>query len=394
MASTKAGSRLRVLVPQLTFVQRGTITRLLRKEGMEVIPSVPSSRDLVRVVGSERPDVVVLDTETIRKAGAETIPAIREATPTTKVVLMTEGPATAEQKALGADATIRAGAKVAAVSGLLLDLCAEPTIVLPESEVLSGPTPVARPAPVPAVLPAARQDRRRARLLPPALVAVGVALVLVFSVVGILSGDGESTTTSAGPGGVVSAGAGTAPAETAMEQARATLADLVGALEAGRYADARFDARQLMLQRQAVELVGFSLFGLDEDITAALRPFATTLPSSFCLALAGLLVDLMPACQAAPAGGGGDVLVLPSGTSGPAAGGGGGGKGEGGEGGSGAGTGQRSFPGNGNHGGWDHKPPHGGWHGGPPPWAHGNKQIVAPSKDDLGRSWMALGCAC
>ena len=83
--------------------------------------------------------------------------------------------------------------------------------------------------------------------------------MLVFSVVGILSGDGESTTTSAGPGGVVSAGAGTAPAETAMEQARATLADLVGALEAGRYADARFDARQLMLQRQAVELVGFSL---------------------------------------------------------------------------------------------------------------------------------------
>jgi len=286
MASTKAGSRLRVLVPQLTFVQRGTITRHLRKEGMEVIPSVPSSRDLVRVVGSERPDVVVLDTETLRRAGAETIPAIRKATPTTKVVLMTEGPATAEQKALGADATIRAGAKVAAVSGLLLDLRAEPTIVLPESEVLSGPTPVARPAPVPAVLPAARQDRRRARLLPPALVAVGVALVLVFSVVGILSGDGESTTTSAGPGGVVSAGAGTAPAETAMEQARATLADLVGALEAGRYADARFDARQLMLQRQAVELVGFSLFGLDEDITAALRPFATTLPSSFCLALA------------------------------------------------------------------------------------------------------------
>ena len=92
---------------------------------------------------------MVLDTETLRRAGAETIPAIRKATPTTKVVLMTEGPATAEQKALGADATIRAGAKVAAVSGLLLDLCAEPTIVLPESEVLSGPTPVARPGPRP-----------------------------------------------------------------------------------------------------------------------------------------------------------------------------------------------------------------------------------------------------
>jgi hypothetical protein len=160
-----------------------------------------------------------------------------------------------------------------------------------------------------------------------------------------------------------------------MEQARATLADLVGALEAGRYADARFDARRLMLQRQAVELVGFSLFGLDEDISAALLPFASTLPGSFCLALVGLLGDLMPACQAAPAGGGGDVLVLSSGTSSPAAGGGGGGSGEGGEGGSGAGTvtGHRSFPGNGNHGGWDHKPPHGGWHGGPPPWAHGNK---------------------
>jgi len=147
-----------------------------------------------------------------------------------------------------------------------------------------------------------------------------------------------------------------------------------------------------MLQRQAVELVGFSLFGLDEDITAALRPFATTLPSSFCLALAacsstscrpvrphrraeaGTSSSFPPARPAPP-----QVVGV---------------AGEGGEGGSGAGTGQRSFPGNGNHGGWDHKPPHGGWHGGPPPWAHGNKQIVAPSKDDLGRSWMALGCAC
>jgi hypothetical protein len=369
MASTKAGSRLRVLVPQLTLVQRGTITRHLRKEGMEVIPSVPSSRDLVRAVGAERPDAVVLDTETIRKAGGGTIPAIREATPGTKVLLMTEGPATPEQQALGADATIRAGTEAAAVSVLLLDLCAEPTIVLPESEVLAGPAPVTRSAPVPAIPSVARRDRRGGPgLLPPALVALGVAVVLVFSVVGILSGDGGGTAIS---GGAVSDGGGTTPSETTMQQARATLADLVGALEAGRYADARFDARRLMLQRQAVELVGYALLGLDSDITAALRPLARTLPSSFCLALAGLLGDLMPECPAPSAGGGGGVLVFPSGSStgssGSTAGGGGGGDG------SGAGTDQRSFPGNGNHGGWDHKPPHGGWHGGPPPWAHRNK---------------------
>lgn len=378
MASTKAGSRLRVLVPQLTFVQRGTITRHLREEGMEVITSVPSSKDLVRVVGSERPDAVVLDTETIRKAGAGTIPAVREATPGTKVVLMTEGPPTAEHKALGADATIRAGAKVAAVSGLLLDLCAEPAIVLPES----GPPPAApRSAPAPAVLPVARpvarRDRRRAGLLPPALVALGVALLLVFSVVGILSGDGGTTTTSAGPGGAVSDEGVAGEDRDVMDQARVTLADLVGALEAGRYADARFDARQLMLQRQAVELVGYSLFGLDEDITAALQPFATSLPTSFCLALSGLLGHLMPACPAASAGGGEGVLVLPAssptGLSGSTAGGGGGGNGGGDGDGSGVGTGHRTFPGNGNHRGWDHKPPHGGWRGGPPLWAHGSK---------------------
>ncbi|MGH2576784.1 MAG: response regulator, partial [Actinomycetota bacterium] len=132
MASTKTGSRLRILVPRLEFELRGTITRHLRKEGMDVLPSVPSGRSLVRVLEAERPDAVVLDTEVVRKAGADSIAAIRAATPGTKIVLITKGQATAKAFALGADANVKAGAEPGAISSLIVNLCGEPTITLPE----------------------------------------------------------------------------------------------------------------------------------------------------------------------------------------------------------------------------------------------------------------------
>lgn len=403
MASTKTGSRLRILVPRLEFVQRGTITRHLRKEGMEVLPPVPSGRSLVRVLEAERPDAVVLDTEVVRKAGADAIPAIRAATPGTKIVLITKGRATAKAFALGADANIKAGAEPGAISSLIVDLCGEPTIVLPESEVVATKpakvetAPVAPVAPMaprppappvePVLIPEAgasdRDQRRRRRLvLSWVLVGAGIAILAGSVLTAALQDRGPTITaaepTAAPPAGVL----GSPPAgPTALDEGYSTLDDLVAALQAGRYGQAQADAHLLMDQRQTVLQSGFSLFTLDADITRALGGLSGDLTVLACTSLTTILGDLMPACL--PPADVGGAVIQPGGTAagGPTtpiddgAGGGGGGDGGGGT----PGT-TRTFPGEGAHKGWEHKPPEGGWHGGPPSWVQEKKEAKKQEK--------------
>ena len=404
MASTKTGSRLRILVPRLEFVQRGTITRHLRKEGMDVLPSAPSGRSLIRVLEAERPDAVVLDTEVVRKAGADAIPAIRAATPGTKIVLITKGRATAKAFALGADANVKAGAEPGVISSLIVDLCGEPTIVLPESEVVATEpakvetapvapvAPVAPPPPAPPAEPVAipeagadeREERRRRRVvLSQVLLGAGFAIAAgsLFVAAGLQARNATITAaepTAAPTGGVL----GSPPAgPTALDEAFSTLDDLVAALQAGRYGQAQAGAQLLMDQRQAVLQAGFSLFALDGDITRALGRLSGDLTLLACTSLTTILGDLMPAClssadvvgaviQPGDTAGGGPTTPID----------GGGAVGGGGDGAGGTPGTSRTFPGKGGHKGWEHKPPQGGWHGGPPPWVQEKKEAKTQEK--------------
>jgi len=391
MASTKTGSRLRILVPHLEFEQRGTITRHLRKEGMDVLPLVPSGRSLVRVLEAERPDAVVLDTEVVRKAGADSIPAIRAATPGTKIVLITKGQATAKAFALGADANVKAGAEPGAISSLIVNLCGEPTITLPESEVVAtepakvetGPVatvaPMASPAPSPpaepVVIPEAGADdrersRRRRQVLSWVLVGAGIAIVAGSVLAGALQDQGP-TITAAEPSAEPTGAAESPAAEpTALDDAYSMLDDLVVAVQGGRYGKAQAGAQLLMDQRQAVLQAGFSLFTLDADINRALERLSDDLTLLACTSLTTILGDLMSACLS-PADVGRAVIQPGDTAAGPTTpidGGDGGGDGAGGTPGS-----TRIFPGKGSHKGWEHKPPEGGWHGGPPSWVQEKK---------------------
>lgn len=410
MASTKTGSRLRILVPRLEFELRGTITRHLRKEGMDVLPSVPSGRSLVRVLEAERPDAVVLDTEVVRKAGADSIAAIRAATPGTKIVLITKGQATAKAFALGADANVKAGAEPGAISSLIVNLCGEPTITLPESEVVAsepakvgtGPVapvaPMAPPAPSPqaepVVIPDAGADdrersRRRRQVLSWVLVGAGIAIV-AGSVLAAALQDRGATITAAEPTAAPTGAAESPAAEpTALDDAYSMLDDLVAAIQSGRYGKAQAGAQLLMDQRQAVLQAGFSLFTLDADITKALGRLSDDLTFLACTSLTTILGDLMSACLS-PADVAGAVIQPGDTAAGPTtsiqAGGGGGGEGGVGDGaGEGDGAGgtpgsTRIFPGKGGHKGWVHKPPEGGWHGGPPSWVPEKKEAKKQEK--------------
>jgi len=161
---------------------------------------------------------------------------------------------------------------------------------------------------------------------------------------------------------------------TALDEAYSTLDDLVAALQTGRYGQAQAGAQLLMDQRQAVLQAGFSLFTLDADITRAIRPLSGDLALLACTSLTDILGDLMPACL--PQADGGGAVILPGGTAAgaptsPID----GGAGEvGGNGGGGEADTTRTFPGKGNHNGWEHKPPEGGWHGGPPSWVEDKKE--------------------
>lgn len=408
MASTKTGSRLRILVPRLEFVQRGTITRHLRKEGMEVLPSVPSGRSLVRVLEAERPDALVLDTEVVRKAGADAIPAIRAATPDTKIVLITKGRATAKAFALGADANVKAGAEPGAISSLIVNLCGEPTITLPESEVVATepagtktsraapvvpevpapPGPPAGPAEPVVILEAGADDRERSRrrrlVLSWVLVGAGVAIV-AGAVLAAAFQDRGPTITAAEPTAAPTGVAESPAAEpTALDDAYSRLDDLLAALQAGRYGQAQAGAQLLMDQRQAVLQAGFSLFTLDADITRALGRLSGDLTLLACTSLTTILGDLMPGCL--PPADVVEAVIQPGDTTAggpttPIDGGGGGGGGENAGGGAGGTTGTTgTFPGKGSHKGWEHKPPEGGWHGGPPSWVQEKKEANRQEK--------------
>lgn len=252
------------------------------------------------------------------------------------------------------------------------------------------PAPPVEPVVIPEAGADEREDRRRRRVvLSQVLLGAGFAIAAgsLFVAAGLQARNATITAaepTAAPTGGVL----GSPPAgPTALDEAYSTLDDLVAALGAGRFGQAQAGAQLLMDQRQAVLQAGFSLFNLDTDITNAIRPLSGDLTLLDCTSLTDILGDLMPACLAQADGGG--AVILPGGTAaggptapidgGAAGDGGGGGDGDGGS------TGPtETFPGNGNHGGWEHKPPQGGWHGGPPPWVKDMKE--AKKQDKVARA--------
>ncbi len=139
MASISSGQGFACSCPNSPSFSEGTITRHLRKDGMEVVAKVPSSKELVQVVGSERPDTRRprhRDRTQGRRAGRD--PSRPQGQPDHEGRAHDPGPGNRKEKALGADGLVRAGANGAALSALIVNLCGGPTVVLPESEVVSA----------------------------------------------------------------------------------------------------------------------------------------------------------------------------------------------------------------------------------------------------------------
>jgi len=400
MPKTKAGSRLRVMVTDLALLKRGLVAHSLEGGGLDILPSTPSPKELVRVVGIEQPDAVVLDGEMLAAMGSDAIQALKSVSPSTKVLVITPAGAGAAETGQGADRYVDAGADLASMPGVIVDLCGEPTVVIPDAETgeetvivpeaeatgeagAAGISAVETGAegaesttlPTPIAIPEAEGEARKrdGRLLLSRVMLVAGIAIIAISLFAAVRGNRTHTVTTAAEspaaGGGISPPAGLSPAapQTQMSAAYATLDDLVAALKAGRYVEAQVDAQLLMDQRAAAQQAGFALSQLDADITKALEPLVADMPARVYDTLAAILGNLMPPLPApAPAGGGAVILAA-----GPTTGGGGstttgGGSTGGGGGSTGGGTTTDTFPGKGSHSGWENKPPKGGWHGKPP----------------------------
>ncbi|TML61681.1 MAG: response regulator transcription factor [Actinobacteria bacterium] len=112
-------SELRVLVVDDEDDVRGLVRYLLQQtEGFEVVGEAANGREAVDLVAAERPDIVLLDLRMPVMDGADAIPAIRERSPDTRIVVFTADQ-TAEVE--GVDAQVIKGASMAEVLSSLAE---------------------------------------------------------------------------------------------------------------------------------------------------------------------------------------------------------------------------------------------------------------------------------
>lgn len=387
-----AAERIRVLIAGNIYVKRALVRGFLEDDGYDVIAEALTSSEIQPAIRRGSPDAVVVDDELLEIGSIE---RIRSVAPDAKVVVFTSTPPSSPSAMIGADAYLEKGVGLAALTALLGRLFEPDRSSLAlvgaaagagtlSTSGTGGRTDLAGST--------ANATTETAGALgsgggPPArLVAVGGgAILIVVGLIAMLTTGGGGTdpapadTTDQTGGGVVVA----QPTEdTELDAAYATLDRLVAAIEGGNYVLATVEAQALMDARESAFAAGFTISGLDAEVTARLEGVVTDIPEGASANLQGILGDLYPVLEdESTPGGGSDVVLGDTVTSdgGPTSGGGtstdGSGGGVGGGVGGGAGGGGETTqlgPGDGRAWGQWHKENKGS--GGPPPWAkgHGN----------------------
>lgn len=358
--------RIRVLIAGNIYVKRALVRRFLEDDGYEVVAEALTRSDLGPAIRRGNPDAIVVD-DALLEPG--TIARLRRSAPDAKIVVFTSTPPTDPEATTGADAYLEKGVGLAALTTILGRLF----------------EPDRAPVAVGAVAPETfTGNEREAAMMeqtstpgsgggPAAgvarLVAIaGGAILVVVGLIAMITTGGEGTapapadTTDQTGGGVVI----TEPVEeTELDAAYAALDRMIAAIQSGNYVLAAVEARALMDAREVAFGAGFSISGLDAEITARLEDLVGTIPGAAAANLAEILGDLFPALGDQSEPGEGSDLVL--GTTVTNTGGGDetttGGGGDGGE------T-VTVGPGDGKEWGHWHKENKG--QGGPPPWANGH----------------------
>jgi CheY-like chemotaxis protein len=382
--------RIRVFIAGDIYPKRGLVRRFLEDDGYDVVGTTASPKAMVDRIRASEPDAVVVDGDLLEAGAAGgTLARIREAVPDAKVIVFTGGPAASGPLApSGADGYLEKGVGLSALTALLGKMFVEaPRITEPATSGAGAATTGV------VAIPSASDGRRRGVAATSSgnglgamarFVAIaGGATLVVWGLIAIVTGGGPTPPpvdrTEGGRGEVVDLG-------DTMDDARATLRELIGALQSGDYVLASLAAEDLLDLRERAKEQGFSISGLDADITRRLSGVVYLLPGRVNAALSSILGTLYPELPDEEVPGGGSELIigpiLSGGTSGnTSAGGTGGGDnavgdGTGGDGGvdpdpDGGDDGPSALgPGDGRAWGQSHKQLHEA--GVLPPWANGN----------------------
>ena len=310
--------RIRVFIAGDIYPKRGLVRRFLEDDGYDVVGTAASQKAMVARIRAGEPDAVVVDGDLlVAGAAGGTLARIREAVPDAKVIVFTGGPAANGPRApSGADGYLEKGVGLSALTALLgnMFVAEPPRIVQPAaSGIAAAATGVAATASAsdgpPKGVAAASNGNGAGGMARLVAIASGATLV-VWGLIAMLATGGPTPRpvdrTEGGTGGDV------IDLVDPMDHARATLRELVGALESGDYVLASLVAEELVDVRERAMEQGFSINGLDADITARLSAFVDLVPSRVNTALSSILGSLYPDLSDEGAQGGGGPVEGPN----------------------------------------------------------------------------------
>src|SRR5918996_533912 len=269
--------RIRVFIAGDIYPKRGLVRRFLEDDGYDVVGTSASRKAMVASIRASEPDAVVVDGDLlVAGAAGGTLARIREAVPDAKVIVFTGGPAASGPLAQsGADGYLEKGVGLSALTALL------------------GNMFVAEPP----------------RIVRPAATGTGAAATGAAATASASDGPPKGVAATSNGNG---AGGEVIDLTDTMDQARATLRELIGALESGDYVLASLLAEELVDVRERAMEEGFSVSDLNADITARLSAFVDLLPARVNTTLSSILGSLYPDLSDEGAQGGGGPVEGPN----------------------------------------------------------------------------------
>jgi DNA-binding NarL/FixJ family response regulator len=318
--------RIRVFIAGDIYPKRGLVRRFLEDDGYDVVGTTAFPKAMVARIRASEPDAVVVDGDLLEAGAAGgTLARIREAVPDAKVIVFTGGPAASGPLApSGADGYLEKGVGLSALTALLgnMFVAEPPRIVRPAaSGTVAASTGVAATTSASDGPPkgVASTSNGNGAGAVARLVAIGSgATLVVWGLIAMLATGGPTPPpvdrTEGGTGGEV------IDLTDTMDDARATLRELIGALESGDYVFASLVAEELVDVRERAKEQGFSVSDLNADITARLSAVVDLLPARVNTTLSSILGSLYPDLSDEGAHGGGGLVEGPNLTGGNGAG--------------------------------------------------------------------------
>ena len=126
IADAAADAALRILIADDAPDIRLLLKMYLTDSRLEVIGEATNGAEAVEMAGIEKPDAVILDLAMPVMDGLEAIPLIKEASPSTKIVVLSgfDADRMAERAlSLGAETYLQKGVALGDISQMLWNLC-------------------------------------------------------------------------------------------------------------------------------------------------------------------------------------------------------------------------------------------------------------------------------